>query len=370
MSKLILINLNSHWNIYNFRYDLIKKLQEKGFQVVALAPFDRYVSKLEDIGVKCFHIKLNPSGTNPITDIYLVYKYYKLFKLIKPNLILSYTIKPNIYGNLAARLLQIPVINNISGLGTIFIKTSVTTIIGKLLYKLSLASSAFVFFQNKHDRRLFIDNKLVKSEISGLIPGSGVNIVKFHCKRIKNGGDKFLFVGRLLEDKGVLEYLYAARSVLKTHPKKEFLLVGELESSNKTAISKDRLEDFTNNFPQIKYLGKTDNIKPILKSVDVMVLPSYREGLSKSLIEAASMNLPIITTNVPGCSTVVENMFNGVLCEEKSKFSLEQAIYKMINLTEKERLKFGVNGRQKVINEFSSETINSIYLDRINFLLS
>lgn len=370
MNNLILINLNTTWNIYNFRLSLIQELQKNGFKIAALAPRDNYTSKLEEIGVKCFHIKLNPKGTNPISDLRLVYQYYKIFKELKPIIILGYTIKPNIYGNIAARLLSISTINNISGLGTLFIKNSFATYIGKFLYKLSLASSAHVFFQNKDDQQLFTKNKLINSKICSIIPGSGVNVEKFDCDRITNSGSKFLFVGRLLSDKGVFEYLDAAVSVLKTYPSKEFLLVGEMDSNNLTALSSNQLKNYTEKHSQIKYLGKTDDIVTLLNSVDVMVLPSYREGLSKSLIEAASMKLPIITTNVPGCKDVVDDMFNGVLCEAKSKNSLEKAIYRTISLTEKERLEFGDNGRNKVINEFSGKIVNKIYLDKINQIIN
>jgi len=362
----ILISVNTFWNIYNFRLELISYLMSEGHEVIAVASKDDYVSNLEAYGVRCHHIKLNAKGTNPFEDLYLIFQYHKLYSLIKPDIILSYTIKPNIYGNIAARLLKISSINNISGLGTLFIKPSLATYIVKFLYKFSLGSSAHIFFQNKFDQQLFIKNKLVKSDITSIIPGSGVDVQRFNFDRVKNYGDKFLFVGRLLSDKGVFEYLNAAISVLKIHPEKEFLLVGELGSSNRTAMSKEQLEYFTNNFYQIKYLGKTDNILDVYKSVDVMVLPSYREGLSKSLIEAASMSLPIITTNVPGCKDVVENMVNGLLCEEKSKVSLEKAIFRMIDLKEKERLEFGANGRKKVFEKFSSKIVINIYHKKIN----
>jgi glycosyltransferase involved in cell wall biosynthesis len=362
----IIISLNTTWNIYNFRLNLIKELQNLGHNIAALAPVDEYVSKLEEINVSCYNVSLNPRGTNPLKDIGLVYQYYKLFSELKPDVVFSFTIKPNVYGNLAARILNIPTINNISGLGTLFIKMSFTSHIGKLLYKLSLSSSSHVFFQNSDDKQLFIENKLVKPNTASTIPGSGVDIDKFSFNRTKNEGNKFLFVGRLIADKGVLEYLDAAVSVLKEHPHKEFLLVGELGYNNKTALSEKQLENYTSNYIQIKYLGKTDDIVSLLKSVDVMVLPSYREGLSKSLIEAAAMNLPIITTNVPGCRDVVEDEFNGFLCEPKSKYSLEKAINKVLNLTENERLEFGLNGREKVINKFSSKIVNKIYLDKIN----
>ena len=163
----ILISINTTWNIYNFRLDLIKSLLAAGHEVVALAPKDNYVSNLEECGIRCYNIKLNAASTNPVKDLYLISQYYLRIKELKPDVILSYTIKPNIYGNIAARLLKIPTINNISGLGTIFIKNSLTTYIGKFLYKLSLASSAHVFFQNKDDQQLFTKNKIVFLSYSG-----------------------------------------------------------------------------------------------------------------------------------------------------------------------------------------------------------
>ena len=369
MIKKILINTNTSWNIYNFRLGLIKTLVAAGYDVIALAPKDDYVSSLEACGVSCYNIKLNVKSTNPVKDLYLIIQYYKKIKVLKPDVILSYTIKPNIYGNLAARLLRVPTINNISGLGTLFIKTSFATYFGKMLYRLSLAFSDHVFFQNKDDLQLFSKNNLVKAEMTSIIPGSGVNIKKFNCDRAKNKANKFLFVGRLIADKGIFEYLDAAVTVLKKYPEKEFLLAGELGYNNKTAISKQQLEDFTNNYPQVKYLGKTDNIIALLKSVDVLVLPSYREGLSKSLIEAAAMKLPIITTNVPGCRDVVKDGFNGFLCSVKSKSSLEKAIFNIIDLNEVERLEFGANGRKIVVDKFSSDIVNKIYLDKINQII-
>ena len=366
----IVISVNTTWNVYNFRLNLIKKLQAIGHDLVIIAPKDKYVSKLEEINVRCYHVSLDSKGTNPINDIRLLYQYYKLFKDLKPDCILSFTIKPNIYGNFAARLLRIPSINNISGLGTLFIKKSIATHIGKILYKFSLSSSYHVFFQNNDDKLLFTSNKLVSNKIASVIPGSGVDVKKFSCNRIQNNANKFLFAGRLIADKGVFEYLDAAVSVLKKYPNKEFLLIGELGYNNKTAISKKKLETYTNNYSQIKYLGKTDNVISILRSIDIMVLPSYREGLSKSLIEAASMSLPIISTNVPGCKDVVEDGFNGFLCKVKSKLSLEKAFFRMIDLKEKERLEFGLNGREKVINRFSCDIVNNIYLYKINEIVN
>ena len=358
----IIISINTSWNIFNFRLGLIKSLQSKGYQVFAVAPKDEYVPKLEAIGVICYDISLNQKGTNPIKDISLLWQYFKLFNSIKPDVILSYTIKPNIYGNLAARFLRIHTINNISGLGTLFIKTTFASYIGRMLYKLSLSSSFHVFFQNNDDRELFINSKLVRRNKCSVIPGSGLNIKIFKSDRNQNDGKIFLFVGRLIGDKGVFEYLRAATKILKIHPDCEFLLVGELGYNNNTALSNDQLENYTNNYPQIKYLGKTDDMVSVLNSADVMVLPSYREGLSRSLVEAAAMTLPIITTNVPGCRDVVNDKENGLLCDVKSSKSLEKTIKIMIELDHKERHQMGLNGREIAKKIFAEENVIKQYL--------
>lgn len=358
----IIIIVNTSWNIYNFRKKLLISLLEIGHEVIAVAPYDSYVELLESLGIKCINIKLNQKGTNPFSDTLLIYRYFKIFNYQKPDLILSYTIKPNIYGNIAAGLLKTPIINNISGLGTLFIKTSIATIIAKFLYRFSLKYSSHVFFQNNDDKKLFIKNKLVNPNITSIIPGSGVDVKKFSCDRVKNEGNKFLFVGRLIGDKGVFEYLDAAVLVLKKHPEKEFLLVGEIGYNNKTALSKEQLLNYTDNYAQIRYLGNTDDIVGLLKSVDIVVLPSYREGLSKSLIEAASMSLPIITTDSPGCRDVVKNNYNGILCKIKSSESLSSAMLRMIKLSPNKRLQMGLNGRKISIENFEEKIIINHYL--------
>ena len=361
-NKKILFNLNSSWNIFNFRLGLIKFLQSEGFEVIALAPRDEYVNHLESAGVKCHNIFLNQKGTNPITDFFLFIQYLRLFNKIKPDLILSYTIKPNIYGNFAASILKIPTINNISGLGTLFIKTNFISSIGKILYKLSLRSSNHIFFQNNNDLELFIKSRLIKPYKCSVIPGSGVNTSIFKQNKKTNKGSKFLFVGRLIGDKGVFEYLEAAKQVLLEYPNVNFFLAGELGYNSKTAITQNQLDNYTISNRQIKYLGKTDDMLSLLKSVDVMVLPSYREGLSKSLIEAASMSLPIITTDVPGCIDVVKNEYNGLICQVKSIRSLEKSIKKIIKLSAEKRHEMGVNGRKIAISKFDEKIIIQYYL--------
>lgn len=362
----IAITVNTIWNIYNFRLDLILHLQANGHKVFAIAPFDNYVTKLESIGVTCYDIKLNSKSTNPISDIFLIRNYINIFKEIKPDIILSYTIKPNIYGNFAAGILRIPTLNNISGLGTLFIKKTVLTSFAKLLYKFSLKFSNHVFFQNSFDRSYFINCGIVSNEISSVINGSGVNLNKFKFIKKSNNCDVFLFVGRIIKDKGVIEFLESAIKILKIYPKKKFLLVGEIGVQNKTSISKGVLDLYLSKSSQIRYLGMTDNIIEIMKNADILVLPSYREGLSKTLIESSAIGLPIITTNVPGCKDVVKHLYNGLLCSPKSVTSLFVEMKRMIQFSESQRIQLAINARNVVENKFSSEKIVKQYLIKIN----
>ena len=179
----IIIIVNTSWNIYNFRKDLLISLINIGHEVIAIAPYDDYVKNIEALGIKCINIKINQQGTNPFSDCLLIYNYFKIFKNQKPDLILGYTIKPNLYGNIAAGILNIPVINNISGLGTIFIKNNIISYIGIFLYKFSLRFSSHVFFQNQFDRELFLSKNLISSNKSSVIPGSGVDVNYFNFNR-------------------------------------------------------------------------------------------------------------------------------------------------------------------------------------------
>ena len=366
----IIISINTTWNIYNFRKGILEALLSKGYEVIALATTDVFTANLEAMGVKCIPIKINSKGINPFADIYLIRNYYSVFKRHKPDVILSYTIKPNIYGNIAAGLLKIPVINNISGLGTIFIKSNLLTLIGKRLYKRALRYSNHVFFQNNDDRHFFLDAKLMEVSKSSVIPGSGVDTNKFKSKKTKNFGKQFLFVGRLLRDKGIIEYLEAAMMLLKEHPFLEFLIVGEIDSKNKTAISKSELDFYLKQSPQIKYLGNSNNIIEVLNGIDVMVLPSYREGLSKSLLEAAAMTIPIVTTNVSGCKEVVIDNYNGFLCAPRNTDSLLGAMIKMTKLKPSDRHQMGLNGRDLVVKKFKEEFVVSEYLNKINQIIT
>jgi glycosyltransferase involved in cell wall biosynthesis len=362
--KTVVITINTSWNIYNFRLGLIKALQKKGYKVVAIAPKDDYSLRLQNEGIEYYHININNKGTNPIEDLKLIKDYYKIFKSIRPDAVLAYTIKPNIYASFAASFLKIPMINNISGLGTVFLNDNISSKIARLMYKTALKNAKKVFFQNQDDLNLFINKKLVNKNKTDLLPGSGINTEKFKPLNVDNYRDifKFLFIARLVKDKGILEYINAAKIIKQKYKNIEFGVLGAFYPNNPTAIAKEDINRWQKE-NIINYLGVSDNVKDIINSYDCIVLPSYREGLSRVLLEAASMAKPIVTTNTPGCKDVVEDGYNGYLCKVKDSSDLAKKMEKMLNLSTKELMQMGNNGRQKVKNEFDEKIVIDKYLN-------
>lgn len=353
--------INTSWNIYNFRVGLLRALQEEGYKIIAIAPKDEYSEKLETLGFEYHKIEMNNKGTNPIEDVKLMWDFYKLYKKLKPDVILHYTIKPNIYGTMAAGMLHIPVLSNISGLGTVFLDDSFSSKVARFLYKVALKTPHTVFYQNSHDRDLFISSKLVEENKTKLLPGSGIDTQKFRPTSVekKSDGVSFLFIARLLKDKGLVEYVDAARMLVKQCDVKCYVL-GAYYEGNPTAISKEEMSRWQEE-GVITYLGVSDDVASHIASVDCVVLPSYREGLSRVLLEAAAMEKPLITTNVPGCKEVVDDGFNGYLCEVKNTISLLEAMQKMVSLSESKRHAFGKRGREKVIREFDEKLVIEQY---------
>ncbi|SFV71527.1 Lipid carrier : UDP-N-acetylgalactosaminyltransferase / Alpha-1,3-N-acetylgalactosamine transferase PglA; Putative glycosyltransferase [hydrothermal vent metagenome] len=362
--KTVAVVLNTSWNIYNFRLALIKALREVGYKVILIAPRDEYTQKLEEEGFVYYDIKMNNKGVNPFEDLLLTYNFYKLYQKIKPDILLNYTIKPNIYSSLAGKYLGIPVVNNITGLGTVFLNNNISSHIARWLYKISLRKNSVVF-QNKDDMKLFIEKKLLKKKLGTLIPGSGVDTERFKSKyrTLKNKNFTFLMIARLIKDKGIKEYIEAIRLFRQSNSHKNctFKILGSLYLSNPTAISKQELDSWIKE-GLIEYLGYSDNVQEEIDKVDCVVLPSYREGLSRVLLEASSMAKPIITTNVPGCRDVVDNGVNGYLVEVKNSVELAKAITKMVNLPIEKLRHMGKEGRKKVLNDFSDQKVIDKYL--------
>jgi len=366
--RTVAIVINTSWNIINFRMGLLKALQKEGYRVIAIAPKDNYSEKFKELNIEYYDIKINNKGTNPFEEIQLIFDFYQLYKKITPDVLLHYTIKPNIYGTIAARILKIPVISNISGLGTVFLNESLSSKVAQLLYKIALKYPIKVFYQNPHDRNLFVKCNLVKSEKSALLPGSGINLEEF--KPIAHSISKidnvnFLFIARLVKDKGLIEFVEAARLLKKKYTKVEFNILGAYYPGNPTAITQKEMDNWISE-GIINYLGTSDNVKSVIAQSDCIVLPSYREGLSRVLLEAASMEKPIVTTNVPGCKDVVDDGINGFLCQVKDSHDLADKMKKILNLSRAQRVEMGRKGREKIVKEFDELIVITKYLDEIH----
>lgn len=364
----IAIVINTSWNIFNFRMGLLKALQKDGHKIICIAPKDQYTQKLKDEGFIYHNIYINNKGTNPIEDSKLIYDFYRLYKSLKPDVILQYTIKPNVYGSIAARILNIPVISNVSGFGTMFLRGGLSAKLVKFLYKLSLKKNR-VFFQNSEDREFFIKEKIVNEKQTDLVPGSGIDTTKYEA--VKKDFDSktitFLMVARLVKDKGINEYIEAAKTIKEKYKNITFRLIEPLYPGNPTAVTEDELQMWIDD-DVVDYLGASDEVIELMKEVDCVVLPSYREGLSRVLLEAGCLGLPIITTNVPGCKDVVDDGKNGFLCEVKNFDDLALKMEKYINLKPEEKQLMAINSRIKCEKVFDESFVISKYKNYIGEL--
>ena len=337
----------------------------EGHDVIAVAPPDEYASRLAALGCRFVPMPMDNQGTHPGKDLALWWRFYGLLKRERPDVLLSYTVKPNIYGSLAAHTLGIRVINNIAGLGAVFIKNTWVTRLVKTLYRLALSRSARVFFQNEDDRALFVSNGLVSLAITDRLPGSGIDLQKFTPMPLPNRTTvRFLLIARMLWDKGVGEYVQAARQLKQQGVNAEFCLLGFLDVKNPAAISRQQMDDWVKE-DIVRYLGSTNDVRPEIADTDCIVLPSYREGTPRTLLEAAAMARPIVTTNAVGCREVVEDGINGYLCEPRNATDLADKLNQMLCLTPTDRTNMGLSGRDKVEREFDEQLVINKYLEAI-----
>ena len=363
----VLVLANSFWNLYNFRSGIISALLSSGYEVFAVAPRDEYLQQVKELGCQVRTISIDSKGINPIKDLLTVFQLFRIVIRERPNLCLLYTPKPNIYGSCVAALFGCAYINNISGLGSTFIQGGWLKWFVACLYKLSLSNSSRVFFQNKDDLDLFLCFGLIKSEQSGLLPGSGVDLDRYKPENKifkKREIFSFILIARMLRDKGVVEYVEAAGIVQETFKDIKFKLLGPLGVDNPSAITQAEMEHWLRS-GNVKYLGSTDDVRPFIACSTCVVLPSYREGTARTLLEAAAMGKPIITTDVPGCSNVVEDGKTGFLCQARNPKDLAQKMIKMIELSSLERNNMGVLARQKMQREYSVTTVVDSYMKEI-----
>jgi glycosyltransferase involved in cell wall biosynthesis len=365
--KIALV-LNTSWNIYNFRMNFVKILIERGYEVHTIAPHDTYTQFLEEAGCINHDIKMDSRGVNPVKDTALFFELLSTYKRVKPDLILHYTIKPNVYGTLAASLLKIPSINNVCGLGTVFLKNNLVSRIAMLLYKMAFRYPKKVFFQNSDDLNLFLNKKLISPKLADLVPGSGIDLSKFAPMKFKrNEVFTFLLISRLITDKGILEYVEAVKKLKSKGIAARFQLLGAKDPEHKRGIQLPVIDDWIK-AGTLEYLGRTDDVRSFIEKADCIVLPSYREGTPRTLLEAASSAKPIIATDVPGCHHVVEDQHNGLLCKLKDADDLAEKMEKMASLDTHILQNFGENGRRKIECQFDEKLVIDKYLSEIETL--
>jgi glycosyltransferase involved in cell wall biosynthesis len=369
--RKIFLAANTSWYAFNFRARLVARLVADGHEVVVVAPRDRYSDKLLELGARHIHLELHNEGTNPLSDAATLLRLCLLFRRERPDVVLTFTPKLNIYGALAGWLTRRPVVSNVSGLGSGFLRGGWIARLMVLLYRVSLRRAQWVFFQNDEDRALFATYGIVDQQKAERLPGSGVDVQRFVPTRAdeQTRPFTFLFVGRLLWDKGIGEFVEAARSLRSETGKAQFLIIGNATAKNITAVPADIVEQWKEE-GIVQYLGPSDDMVRDYGRADCVVLPSYREGTSRVLLEAASMGLPLITTDVPGCRNVVTDDVNGYLCRPRDASDLAEKMRRMMRATTERRREMGGAGRARVLAHFDERRVTERYLEVVAVVTS
>lgn len=366
MKKKILFLGNHAFVIYNFRKELIQTLLSNGYEVILSMPYDEdKVPILESWGCRFVETKVDRRGTNIFKDIKLFLFYLKLINTIKPDKVLTYTIKPNLYGGLSSRICKVPYITNITGLGSGFKKDGLLKKVLKILYKISLKSAQKVFLQNTSDQQIIKSLKVVSEDKMGLLPGSGVNLNEFEfIENHVNNTFKFIFVGRIMKDKGIYEYLEAAKKIYDSKEyKAEFLLVGFIES---TEIELNQKIKNYHDKGIIRYLGYQKDVKPFISQSNSLIQPSHGgEGMSNVLLEAGAMGRVLLASNVPGCKEIINDKKNGFVFFSKNAVDLTEKIKKTLKLSENDLYKMSLESRKFVELNFNRQIVINEYMDVI-----
>lgn len=365
-SMHILMTVNSAWNIWNFRRPLVEALASDGHRITVLAPPDDAVSKLERLGCQMRPLEMSVKGLNPLADLKLQRSFARIFREERPDAVLSYTIKNNVFGARAAQSAGVPFLPNVTGLGTAFLSGKLLQTVTEQLYRRSFAALPVVFFQNEDDRDLFLNRQLVQADQARLLPGSGIDLEHFAPVAMPAVGAPpiFLMIARLLRDKGVLEFVAAARRIKSRHPQVRFQLLGAAGSENRSAIDAQTVQAWQAE-GVVEYLGTTADVRPAIAAASCVVLPSYREGAPRTLIEAAAMARPLIATDVPGCRAVVDQDVSGFLCKVRSAASLAAAMERFLALSGDARQAMGAAGRAKMEREYDQALVVAAYREAL-----
>ncbi len=366
-NRVIVLASNTSWYLYNFRKSTIKALIFAGYKPLCIAPEDEYSKKLIELGAQFEASGMVGESTNPFTEISTFLNLILLLRRLKPKFVFNFTIKMNIYAGLVCRLLGIPYSNNVSGLGTAFLHPGLVYKVAQYMYGISNRHATTVFFQNEDDMHLFLERGLAFDKRATLLPGSGVDIQEYSFQPMVSSDDQlvFLMIGRVIADKGVKEFVEAARIVNKKVPGTRFLLMGSWKISNKSAFDETTIDTWVKE-GVVEFLGHQADAKTWIYECDVVVLPSYREGMPRTILEAASCGRPSIVTDVPGCRQAVIHDETGWLCEVRSAESLAIRMLGCIQLGRPSLLPFGNRARKCVETKFSDKIVVNEYLRLLN----
>lgn len=361
----ILVLANFGMGLYNFRKELLKELISKDNGVYISLPNDEYVPKLQNLGCKFIETNLDRRGKNPIKDLKLLNFYIKIIKSIRPAIVLTYTIKPNVYGGIACGICKIPYLANITGLGTSVENKGLIQKITLGLYRMGLKNAACTFFQNEPNRLFFISKNIVKNK-TRQIPGSGVNLEQHNFEEYPkdDGIVRFVFIGRIMKAKGIDELLEAAKKVKAQYSNVEFDLIGGME------------EDYTEQLAEleklgvVKYYGQQDNVHSFIKEANATILPSYHEGTANVLLETAASGRPVLASRVTGCIETYDEGTSGFGFKVKDVDSLTETIIRFINLSYNQKKAMGIAGRKKMENQFDRRIVINAYIEEIYNILN
>ena len=363
MSQSVVLTSNTSWYLYNFRKSTIRALVADGFRVICLAPKDDYSARLvSELGAEHISLPLDGKSTGLMQEMKSLRFIWRTLGSLKPHFVFNFTVKMNIYSGLVCSALKTPFANNISGLGTAFIHDSWLFRRVRQVYGVVNKRASHLFFQNEEDLSVFKKSGLLGGTPVTLLPGSGVDLKRFQASPLPSAGPvTFLMIARLLGDKGVREFAQAAGLLKEQGADVRCQLVGQLGVSNRTAITEEEVNSWQAD-SWIEYLGETDDVRPFIQQCHALVLPSYREGMPRTVLEAAAMGRPAIVTDVPGCRHAIEPGVTGWLCEPRDSKSLARAMEHFMHLQPADRQKAGDAARKRMERFFSEDRVVKAYL--------
>lgn len=350
--KKILILANSPGGLYRFRKELIQSLIEEGNEVCVSVPYDEVLKPLELLGVKIINTKIDRRGINPLRDSFLILKYLKIIKKVNPDCIITYTIKPNIYGSIISRIFNIPYIVNITGLGSVFQHEGLLRNLVIYMYRVALKAVKYVIFENIGNQKVFIDEEIIPENKSIVLKGAGVNLDDFKYEEYpKDDCIKFLFIGRVMKEKGIEELFQVARDIRKIHSNVEFIILGSLEEDYKSELNELESKGI------VTYLGYQNDVRPFIKDAHCIILPSYHEGMSNTLLETGAMGRPLITSNIHGCKEAVIDNESGLLCEKANYKDLKNAVETFLSFSVEQRREMAMKSYEHIALNFDKKLI-------------